>query len=181
EDGIRDRNVTGVQTCALPISQLVHGGHNSLYREPSRESRELLRHVVKHTGKVRSRVRHGHDVDELCVGTERSEVLVVPDGKLQLRVLTLAQFLRSSHSSRPRIIASRLVRTSLVSGRLVIAAMAFESDAAIQNGSRSSSAAITYLPHSYPSVKPFSYCSSSWSIHVLLVVVADKPRCGVVL
>src|SRR5699024_11938023 len=25
EDGIRDRNVTGVQTCALPIS-MVHGG-----------------------------------------------------------------------------------------------------------------------------------------------------------
>src|SRR5690625_7657624 len=74
-----------------------------------------------------------------------------------------------------------MVRTSLVSDRLVIAAIAFESDAAIQNGSRSSSAAIMYLPHSYPSVKPFSYCSSSWSIHVLLVVVADKARCGVVL
>src|SRR5207249_7480651 len=24
EDGIRDRNVTGVQTCALPISRLIH-------------------------------------------------------------------------------------------------------------------------------------------------------------
>src|SRR5207249_6501733 len=26
EDGIRDRNVTGVQTCALPISQRLEGG-----------------------------------------------------------------------------------------------------------------------------------------------------------
>src|SRR5207249_7517179 len=29
EDGIRDRNVTGVQTCALPISA-TSGGYNSL-------------------------------------------------------------------------------------------------------------------------------------------------------
>src|SRR5207249_8668787 len=27
EDGIRDRNVTGVQTCALPISSYVSGTH----------------------------------------------------------------------------------------------------------------------------------------------------------
>src|SRR5699024_11537834 len=27
EDGIRDRNVTGVQTCALPISDIAEGGH----------------------------------------------------------------------------------------------------------------------------------------------------------
>src|SRR5699024_3206021 len=161
--------------------QVVYGGGDALRCEPSCEARELLRGVVKHTGKVRSRVRHGHDVHELGVYAEAGEVAVVPDGKLQLRVLTLAQFLRPSHSSRPRIIASRMARTSAVSGSSVIAAIAFESDAAIQNGSRASSAAITYVPHSYLAVKPFSYCSSSWSIHVLLVVVADKARCGVVL
>src|SRR5437667_4389830 len=31
EDGIRDRDVTGVQTCALPIS-LTHAGENEGYR-----------------------------------------------------------------------------------------------------------------------------------------------------
>src|SRR6266513_4440694 len=29
EDGIRDRNVTGVQTCALPISLITHAGAQS--------------------------------------------------------------------------------------------------------------------------------------------------------
>src|SRR5437868_2184414 len=36
EDGIRDRNVTGVQTCALPISPI-------LLKNPSMTSRTLLR------------------------------------------------------------------------------------------------------------------------------------------
>src|SRR5699024_5327342 len=30
EDGIRDRNVTGVQTCALPISYIIVSGGNSI-------------------------------------------------------------------------------------------------------------------------------------------------------
>src|SRR5215813_14706271 len=30
EDGIRDADVTGVQTCALPILQLVHEGYHAL-------------------------------------------------------------------------------------------------------------------------------------------------------
>src|SRR5699024_11819086 len=42
EDGIRDRNVTGVQTCALPISPLVKvggsGSHPSLRRASSSSS-----------------------------------------------------------------------------------------------------------------------------------------------
>src|SRR5699024_12010359 len=35
EDGIRDRNVTGVQTCALPISQSEEGKRSSPYVDVS--------------------------------------------------------------------------------------------------------------------------------------------------
>src|SRR5439155_12711163 len=40
EDGIRDGHVTGVQTCALPISMLVCSG---MYVYPSRETRTASR------------------------------------------------------------------------------------------------------------------------------------------
>src|SRR5699024_12100876 len=33
EDGIRDRNVTGVQTCALPIYRLLHDGADGVIEE----------------------------------------------------------------------------------------------------------------------------------------------------
>src|SRR5207249_9675091 len=39
EDGIRDRNVTGVQTCALPI--LIHIGHTR-YLQAARDLGDLL-------------------------------------------------------------------------------------------------------------------------------------------
>src|SRR5699024_11859141 len=42
EDGIRDRNVTGVQTCALPIS-----GHH--WRQASPEQRDALVEAFKNT------------------------------------------------------------------------------------------------------------------------------------
>src|SRR5207249_1348213 len=37
EDGIRDRNVTGVQTCALPISNLLRFGEVGEFSRPSGE------------------------------------------------------------------------------------------------------------------------------------------------
>src|SRR5207249_6160759 len=53
EDGIRDRNVTGVQTCALPISfraRLFSSGSSRLGMTalyPSREDPELNRRALK--------------------------------------------------------------------------------------------------------------------------------------
>src|SRR5699024_11702982 len=38
EDGIRDRNVTGVQTCALPISPTAEGQEQLLEEEPELET-----------------------------------------------------------------------------------------------------------------------------------------------
>src|SRR5699024_6293599 len=44
EDGIRDRNVTGVQTCALPICSTSIGAHNGLIIK-NRSSVELAQHI----------------------------------------------------------------------------------------------------------------------------------------
>src|SRR5207249_8135278 len=49
-DGIRDRNVTGVQTCALPISQLV---------------RKLDRHVSRGRGRPLSSTSNLHSAAEI--------------------------------------------------------------------------------------------------------------------
>src|SRR5207249_8131097 len=51
EDGIRDRNVTGVQTCALPISRPAR-------RETRSQSRKRARAVLL-TGRRQGRVLHG--------------------------------------------------------------------------------------------------------------------------
>src|SRR5699024_11810413 len=54
EDGIRDRNVTGVQTCALPILRPVkvcHGLSNSTLMEKA-VYRRLLRLSADHSGDV---------------------------------------------------------------------------------------------------------------------------------
>src|SRR5699024_12109243 len=44
EDGIRDRNVTGVQTCALPISPVPFGDHLVISRF------EIRVHLCNHAG-----------------------------------------------------------------------------------------------------------------------------------
>src|SRR5207249_9234052 len=43
EDGIRDRNVTGVQTCALPISALGDPGSRAAHRGPRSAAGHHLR------------------------------------------------------------------------------------------------------------------------------------------
>src|SRR5207249_9603639 len=50
EDGIRDRNVTGVQTCALPIC--------ALPERPDEVEDRLLRHRLERRGDVGVRLRH---------------------------------------------------------------------------------------------------------------------------
>src|SRR5207248_5093174 len=52
EDGIRDRTVTGVQTCALPISQRRHAGPN---REGDRENFPTVRPVCKRSDRSEER------------------------------------------------------------------------------------------------------------------------------
>src|SRR5699024_11701752 len=66
EDGIRDRNVTGVQTCALPISVLRKGsqGGNPRSVEQSLPQQDLFRQVI---------VRYGNQIDLPSVIFLRSE------------------------------------------------------------------------------------------------------------
>src|SRR5699024_11997447 len=49
EDGIRDRNVTGVQTCALPISRqsMIKQKANDYYQVIEREHAKTLRKIDK--------------------------------------------------------------------------------------------------------------------------------------
>src|SRR5699024_12220337 len=49
EDGIRDRNVTGVQTCALPISKYIASEEDFFihFLEFTEEEDELLRYKVR--------------------------------------------------------------------------------------------------------------------------------------
>src|SRR5699024_11265377 len=55
EDGIRDRNVTGVQTCALPISYLIYKSMNAMFmntyfqtmnRQHSVKSKKIFKVIV---------------------------------------------------------------------------------------------------------------------------------------
>src|SRR5699024_12050386 len=52
EDGIRDRNVTGVQTCALPIYELLRGVGEHLLRPLGKIADDLdsadVTHLVSH-------------------------------------------------------------------------------------------------------------------------------------
>src|SRR5699024_11507154 len=58
EDGIRDRNVTGVQTCALPISDLQ--GTNRSLAEENRAFRRLILGIVHRLEVIAAWVRDGH-------------------------------------------------------------------------------------------------------------------------
>src|SRR5699024_1939912 len=80
EDGIRDRNVTGVQTCALPIS-----GKSSLLG--------ALAGLVSHTGSVRWNGRPVSDAEAILRPARMAHVAQVP------RVLsgTFAENIRLGH------------------------------------------------------------------------------------
>src|SRR5699024_12213596 len=56
EDGIRDRNVTGVQTCALPISGRTTGAalHDDTWSDPSSGRNSPLGHDHHRDGRARS-------------------------------------------------------------------------------------------------------------------------------
>src|SRR5437868_15492318 len=64
EDGIRDRNVTGVQTCALPIS----ARHQLRLMDRQRPRRQSLRHARMHARRAADGARHRSE--ERRVGKE---------------------------------------------------------------------------------------------------------------
>src|SRR5207249_7817658 len=57
EDGIRDRNVTGVQTCALPISNNCAVCHTATYRLREDEVPHVVVAGPAHTNNVQSMLR----------------------------------------------------------------------------------------------------------------------------
>src|SRR5690606_40705270 len=71
EDGIRDFHVTGVQTCALPISMPI--ASRRLCREISRMSTPLIAIRPSHGSKNRSSSRATVDLPEPLPPTTRSE------------------------------------------------------------------------------------------------------------
>src|SRR5699024_11942257 len=71
EDGIRDRNVTGVQTCALPISGLPHSRYRATVRRPAPAAR-LLR-LCRSDGRQEGQHRIDEPLRELGAGERRSE------------------------------------------------------------------------------------------------------------
>src|SRR5262249_58567122 len=84
EDGIRDWSVTGVQTCALPISSTVHGGAGCSGRGALRSCR--VRECKPRLGwNVRNEVAHG---------------TVKPDALTPTRVLLVWLLLTRIHASR---------------------------------------------------------------------------------
>src|SRR5258708_10773044 len=88
EDGIRDDLVTGVQTCALPISKARAPGH-----EPSDALKESIReHVKKHLAPYQQ-PREIEFVRELPMTTT---------GKVQRRVLRDREAARVISSDQPK-------------------------------------------------------------------------------
>src|SRR5437867_6461490 len=75
EDGIRDRTVTGVQTCALPISQTSTMAPEQLLRSRSRTARSSRLPIARLavSGRLtRTTLRHGlARSEERRVGKER--------------------------------------------------------------------------------------------------------------
>src|SRR5256885_11131809 len=77
EDGIRDYKVTGVQTCALPISVLLEVGREQEIRAAVGRQREALVHrtvrraVGDQRGVARARVPRRDDA--VLAGEDRSE------------------------------------------------------------------------------------------------------------
>src|SRR3712207_6911242 len=57
EDGIRDIGVTGVQTCALPISARPKPPSTSLQIHPPKGSKQSTYSVVQKIGTMRSNIR----------------------------------------------------------------------------------------------------------------------------
>src|SRR5699024_11344954 len=81
EDGIRDRNVTGVQTCALPISELRRVidalGHRVVsetwLRETTDVSLELVARAEAELGNVDDGIRFG---EPARTGTESDTAII---------------------------------------------------------------------------------------------------------
>src|SRR5699024_12010147 len=74
EDGIRDRNVTGVQTCALPILEGAAEGveHRFWHKHAVRVHGDAGREGERvHFGKICRNVRLGERSEERRVGKER--------------------------------------------------------------------------------------------------------------
>src|SRR5699024_12022743 len=91
DDGVRDRNVTGVETCALPISRNIeHGGSLTILAtalvETGSKADEVIFEEFKGTGNMElklsrqladKRIFPAVDVD--ASGTRREEALMAPD------------------------------------------------------------------------------------------------------
>src|SRR5437762_8499286 len=67
EDGIRDTSVTGVQTCALPISQSLRFSNYEVHFIANPELRSRLLEVLRRAGLVPPRRFH-QPVNELKIG-----------------------------------------------------------------------------------------------------------------
>src|SRR5207249_9436411 len=76
EDGIRDRNVTGVQSCALPIYDVGHGGvlddaGNERLAAAGDEAVDKVALAHELDGRLPAGVLHEHRSEERRVGKER--------------------------------------------------------------------------------------------------------------
>src|SRR5207249_8511461 len=74
EDGIRDRNVTGVQTCALPISNAVVVGIDEQLEQAARIERAVAERARCRDEAAQVTRRQRPEIDE------RLRLVVAPDG-----------------------------------------------------------------------------------------------------
>src|SRR5699024_11381916 len=74
-DGIRDRNVTGVQTCALPISQWLPARYHEVRKRAEAQAKALARGLIR-SSYLCSRIR-GIDASSREIGC-RPETFATP-------------------------------------------------------------------------------------------------------
>src|SRR4029079_19815558 len=87
EDGIRDKLVTGVQTCALPIYSLKRCGIGSAYPPPPGEGEERLRSEERRVGEE-CRSRWAPDHSKKCVEITDNRAQDSPVEKQELSART---------------------------------------------------------------------------------------------
>src|SRR3989475_6764326 len=92
EDGIRDLTVTGVQTCALPISDLARpDARIAVQVVPLDLARRVVGRLVGRVGSGRAVGRPGRELDEALLAGEdhgaRSAGAAEPGGRLDRVVL----------------------------------------------------------------------------------------------
>src|SRR5256885_11331688 len=73
EDGIRDYKVTGVQTCALPISAPVRDAHEVVARRVDLEHEVVARELLRQE-EMRARVVELHDRLHVVIERARAEI-----------------------------------------------------------------------------------------------------------